>query len=168
MNVHNLASTSVPFKLTTVQVPNLALTHTKLLTVYYRAAPCTYLANKIHGTWSVLGGHLTRVKDAFDLCKKGTYMGDIYRLWIFDCMRRALDLNGGSFTWPPWVGIRPEWGGHALDLCRLALDLNVCTLHKTSETRAFDLNGGGGDMHLTFVRYRHLTWTGDMHLTCVR
>jgi hypothetical protein len=33
MNVHILASTSVPFTLTTVQVPNLSLTHTKLTTV---------------------------------------------------------------------------------------------------------------------------------------
>jgi hypothetical protein len=33
-NVHILASTSVPFTLTTVQVPNLALTLTKWITVY--------------------------------------------------------------------------------------------------------------------------------------
>ncbi len=33
MNVHILASTSVPFTLTTVQVPNLSLTHTKRITV---------------------------------------------------------------------------------------------------------------------------------------
>jgi len=34
VNVHILASTSVPFTLTTVQLPNLALTHTKRITVY--------------------------------------------------------------------------------------------------------------------------------------
>jgi hypothetical protein len=34
VNVHNLASTGVPFTLTTVQVPNLALTHKKGITVY--------------------------------------------------------------------------------------------------------------------------------------
>jgi hypothetical protein len=34
MNVHILASTKVPFTLTTVQVPNLALTHTKRIPVY--------------------------------------------------------------------------------------------------------------------------------------
>ncbi len=34
VNVHILASASVPFTLTTVQVPNLALTHTKRITVY--------------------------------------------------------------------------------------------------------------------------------------
>jgi hypothetical protein len=34
VNVHNLASTSVPVTLTTVQVPNLALTHKKWVTVY--------------------------------------------------------------------------------------------------------------------------------------
>jgi hypothetical protein len=34
VNVHNLASTSVPFPLTTVQVPNFAQTHTKRNTVY--------------------------------------------------------------------------------------------------------------------------------------
>jgi hypothetical protein len=33
-NVHILASISVPFTLTTVQMPNLALTHTKRKTVY--------------------------------------------------------------------------------------------------------------------------------------
>jgi hypothetical protein len=33
VNVHTLSSTSVPFTLTTVQVPNLALTHTKRLPV---------------------------------------------------------------------------------------------------------------------------------------
>ncbi len=33
VNVHILASTSVPFTLTTVQVPNLALTHMKGITV---------------------------------------------------------------------------------------------------------------------------------------
>ncbi len=33
VNVHILASTSVPFTLTTVQVPNLALTHKKWITV---------------------------------------------------------------------------------------------------------------------------------------
>ncbi len=33
VNVHILASTSVPFTLTTVQVPNLALTHMKRITV---------------------------------------------------------------------------------------------------------------------------------------
>jgi hypothetical protein len=32
--VHILASTSVPFKLRTVQMPNLALTHTKNITVW--------------------------------------------------------------------------------------------------------------------------------------
>ncbi len=34
VNVHILASTSEPFTLTTVQVPNLALTHKKRITVY--------------------------------------------------------------------------------------------------------------------------------------
>jgi hypothetical protein len=33
---HIVASTSVPFTLTTVEVPNLALTHTKRITVYVR------------------------------------------------------------------------------------------------------------------------------------
>ncbi len=32
VNVHILAPTSVPFTLSTVRVPNLALTHTKLIT----------------------------------------------------------------------------------------------------------------------------------------
>ncbi len=34
LNLRLLSSTSVPFTLTTVQVPNLALTHTKRITVY--------------------------------------------------------------------------------------------------------------------------------------
>jgi hypothetical protein len=34
VNVHSLASKNVPFTLTTVQVPNLAQTHTKRITVY--------------------------------------------------------------------------------------------------------------------------------------
>jgi hypothetical protein len=34
VNVHNLSSTGVPFTLTTVQVPNLARTHKKRITVY--------------------------------------------------------------------------------------------------------------------------------------
>jgi hypothetical protein len=34
VNVHILSSTSVPFTLTTVQVPNLALKQTKRITVY--------------------------------------------------------------------------------------------------------------------------------------
>ncbi len=34
--VHILASTSVPFTPTTVQVPNIALTHTKRITVYIK------------------------------------------------------------------------------------------------------------------------------------
>ncbi len=34
VNVHIVASTIVPFTLTAVQVPNLALTHTKGITVY--------------------------------------------------------------------------------------------------------------------------------------
>jgi hypothetical protein len=33
VNTHILASTSVPFTLTTVQVPNVALTHKKRITV---------------------------------------------------------------------------------------------------------------------------------------
>jgi hypothetical protein len=33
VNVYNLASTGVPFTLRTVQVPNLALTHKKRITV---------------------------------------------------------------------------------------------------------------------------------------
>jgi hypothetical protein len=33
VNVHTLASKSVPFTLTTVQVPNLSLTHKKRITV---------------------------------------------------------------------------------------------------------------------------------------
>jgi hypothetical protein len=33
VNVNILASTSVPFTLSTAQVPNLALTHTKWITV---------------------------------------------------------------------------------------------------------------------------------------
>ncbi len=37
VNVHILASTSVPFTLTTVQVPNLALTHKKRITVLNRS-----------------------------------------------------------------------------------------------------------------------------------
>ncbi len=37
VNVHILTSTSVTFTLTMVPVPNLALTHTKLITVYCRA-----------------------------------------------------------------------------------------------------------------------------------
>jgi hypothetical protein len=36
VNVHILAATSVPITLSTVQVPNLALTHTKRLTVQHR------------------------------------------------------------------------------------------------------------------------------------
>ncbi len=39
VNVHILASTSVPFTLTTVQVPNLALTHAKRITVQW-SDPC--------------------------------------------------------------------------------------------------------------------------------
>jgi hypothetical protein len=35
VNVHILASTSVPLTLTTVQVSNLALTHTKRITVCF-------------------------------------------------------------------------------------------------------------------------------------
>jgi hypothetical protein len=35
VNVHILASTSVPYTLSTVQVPNLALTHTKRITVFF-------------------------------------------------------------------------------------------------------------------------------------
>jgi hypothetical protein len=34
VNVHIVAATSVPFTLSKVQVPNLALTHTKRITVY--------------------------------------------------------------------------------------------------------------------------------------
>jgi hypothetical protein len=34
VNVHILATTSISFTRTTVQVPNLALTHTKRITVY--------------------------------------------------------------------------------------------------------------------------------------
>ncbi len=34
VNVHNLASTGVPFALTTVQVPNLALTHNSFKEVF--------------------------------------------------------------------------------------------------------------------------------------
>ncbi len=36
VNVHILASTSVPFTLTTVQVQNLAITHKKRITVHFR------------------------------------------------------------------------------------------------------------------------------------
>jgi hypothetical protein len=36
VNMHILASTSAPFTLTTVQVPNLALSHTKRITVQSR------------------------------------------------------------------------------------------------------------------------------------
>jgi hypothetical protein len=36
VNRHIVASTTVPFILTTVQVPNLELTHTKRITVYVR------------------------------------------------------------------------------------------------------------------------------------
>ncbi len=35
VNVHILDSTSIPFTLMTVQVPNIALTHTKLITVWH-------------------------------------------------------------------------------------------------------------------------------------
>jgi hypothetical protein len=44
VNVHILASTSVPFTLTTVQVPNLALTHTKRITVYVTQVEKTFTA----------------------------------------------------------------------------------------------------------------------------
>jgi len=41
VNVNILASTTVPFILTTtVQVPNLALTHKKWITVYIASAEC--------------------------------------------------------------------------------------------------------------------------------
>ncbi len=46
MNVHNLASTSVPFTLTTVQVPNLAPTHKKWITVR-PAAHLLYVCREI-------------------------------------------------------------------------------------------------------------------------
>jgi hypothetical protein len=36
VNVHILALTRVPFTLTTMQVPNLALTHTKWITAWLR------------------------------------------------------------------------------------------------------------------------------------
>jgi hypothetical protein len=65
--------------------------------------------------------HLVRVRravdpswrEALDLCEKGTYMGNI---WIFDCMRRALDMI-------------KEGRGHSLDLCGKTFDLNrgTCT-----------------------------------------
>ncbi len=42
LNVHILASTGVPFTLTTVQVPNLALTHKKRITVYTDYYYCYY------------------------------------------------------------------------------------------------------------------------------
>ncbi len=49
MNVNILASTSVPFTLTTVQVPNLALTHTKRITVLMAPADNVYRRQQ----WSV-------------------------------------------------------------------------------------------------------------------
>ncbi len=42
LNVPILVSTSVPFTLTTVQVPNLALTHKKRITVYTDYYYCYY------------------------------------------------------------------------------------------------------------------------------
>ncbi len=45
MNVLIVAATSVPFTLSTVQVPNLALTHTKQITVYEEAVGHIYLCN---------------------------------------------------------------------------------------------------------------------------
>jgi hypothetical protein len=42
VNVHILASKSVPLTLMTVQVPNLALTHTKRITVQY-TVHCTVI-----------------------------------------------------------------------------------------------------------------------------
>ncbi len=42
VNVHILAFASVPFRLTTVQVPNLSLTHTKRITVHVGMAYCQF------------------------------------------------------------------------------------------------------------------------------
>jgi hypothetical protein len=46
VNVHNLASTSVSLTLTTVQVLNLALTHTKWITVCDVLDPIQSVLNK--------------------------------------------------------------------------------------------------------------------------
>jgi hypothetical protein len=55
VNVHILASTSVPFTLTTVQVPNLALSHTKRITVWKLGLwPCNSFSGNICFEFSVL------------------------------------------------------------------------------------------------------------------
>ncbi len=43
-NVNILASTSVPFILTTVKVPNLALTHKKWITVWHASFPDFFIS----------------------------------------------------------------------------------------------------------------------------
>jgi hypothetical protein len=45
LNPRILSSTSVPFTLTMVQVPNLALTHTKQITVHAEYAPKNFLVH---------------------------------------------------------------------------------------------------------------------------
>ncbi len=50
LNLRILSSTSVPFTLTTVQVPNLALIHTKWITVQYLAI-CPSTVNDILSEW---------------------------------------------------------------------------------------------------------------------
>jgi hypothetical protein len=57
VNVHILASTSVSFTLTTVQAPNLALTHTKRITVYSRLLD-RYLNDVVNGFFLYLGNFL--------------------------------------------------------------------------------------------------------------
>jgi hypothetical protein len=106
VNVHSLASTSVPFALRTMQVPNLALTHTKLITMYQRTVQCTY-------TWPTKSLALGLCGRALDPSR---HPPDLYGRHIFDFMRRALVMNKGG-------------RGHSLDLCGKTFDLNrgTCT-----------------------------------------
>jgi hypothetical protein len=77
--VHILASTSVPFTITTVQVPNLALTHMKWITVHVRRHVCMtrspqVVVRPVHG-FLVTGRIMQMASQAWPLPLTSNLMG---------------------------------------------------------------------------------------------
>ncbi len=87
VNVHNLASKSVPFTLTTVQVPNLALTHTKRITVgfLFSVSPSADLLTGSSGylasekTANYLHEKVHAVRQTSDNCNYRSKLKSVYR-----------------------------------------------------------------------------------------
>ncbi len=118
VNVHVLASTSVPFTLTTVQVPNLALIHTKRITVWL--AHCWYARPVASLGFAQVPPLCVRHFKHFKIKSKKIKISHVR---ILHCCGTASPWCGYGFDLSPWCGsvfLFVIWFGSGSDFSHFA------------------------------------------------